>query len=84
MAHPISNLRLQYFLNPAVAPTALYSDAQKQILGGEAFTQAEAQIVQWPGYAPTPLRELSGLAKEVGVAKMYYKDEADRSGLNSF
>ncbi|WP_324830277.1 diaminopropionate ammonia-lyase [Pseudomonas saxonica] len=84
MSHPISNLRLQYFLNPAVAPTALYSDAQKQILGGEAFTQAEAQIVQWPGYAPTPLRELSGLAKEVGVAKMYYKDEADRFGLNSF
>ncbi|GAB5550275.1 MAG: diaminopropionate ammonia-lyase [Sandaracinaceae bacterium] len=43
-----------------------------------------ATITQWPGYQPTPLVDLSGLADEVGVARIYYKDEGGRFGLGSF
>ena len=35
-------------------------------------------------YAPTPLVELSALAKRLGVAAIYVKDESKRFGLNAF
>ena len=35
-------------------------------------------------YAPTPLRALDGLAKELGVGKVFLKDESYRFGLNAF
>ena len=35
-------------------------------------------------YAPTPLRALDGLAKELGVGKIFVKDESYRFGLNAF
>lgn len=37
-----------------------------------------------PGYAPTPLQSLSGLAKQLGVRAFYVKDESPRFGLNAF
>jgi diaminopropionate ammonia-lyase len=37
-----------------------------------------------PGYAPTPLRELPGLADELGVGRVFVKDETSRLGLPSF
>ena len=52
--------------------------------GRAAYTSAEAQIRSWPGYQPTPLRDLSGLARAVGVAGIRYKDEGGRFGLGSF
>lgn len=36
------------------------------------------------GYAPTPLVELSGLAKRGGVRSVLVKDESPRFGLNAF
>ncbi len=38
----------------------------------------------FPVYKPTPLRELDCLAKELGVEKIYVKDESFRFGLNAF
>lgn len=35
-------------------------------------------------YAPTPLRALDGLAKDLGVGKVFLKDESYRFGLNAF
>lgn len=35
-------------------------------------------------YKPTPLVELKSLAKEMGVGKIYLKDESFRFGLNAF
>ena len=35
-------------------------------------------------YAPTPLRALDGLAKDLGVGKIFVKDESYRFGLNAF
>jgi diaminopropionate ammonia-lyase len=45
---------------------------------------AKEEITSWPGYAPTPLVPLPGVAAAVGVAELYYKDEAHRFSLGSF
>ncbi len=37
-----------------------------------------------PGYRPTPLIELPGLARRLGLGAVYVKDEAHRFGLNAF
>ncbi|APX74740.1 Diaminopropionate ammonia-lyase [Achromobacter insolitus] len=84
MNHPIPNVRLQYAPNPAFEPAAPYGKRQLDVLGGQAYALAEAQIRRWPGYQPTPLRDLSGLARAVGVAGIRYKDEGGRFGLGSF
>ncbi len=36
------------------------------------------------GYQQTPLRELSGLARHLGIKDIYVKDESFRFGLNAF
>ena len=46
--------------------------------------RALAEIRTWPHYAPTPLIRLDGLARELGVSAIHYKDEAHRFGLRSF
>ncbi|MBP0624124.1 diaminopropionate ammonia-lyase [Cupriavidus consociatus] len=84
MNHPLPNLKLQCALNPAAMPGAPYGARQQAVLGGEAFVRAAAQIRRWPGYAPTPLVALDGLAQAAGVAQILYKDEGDRFGLGSF
>ncbi|WP_209427516.1 pyridoxal-phosphate dependent enzyme [Pararhodobacter sp. SW119] len=37
-----------------------------------------------PAHAPTPLRDLPGLAARLGVARLWLKDERARMGLGSF
>jgi diaminopropionate ammonia-lyase len=37
-----------------------------------------------PGYAPTPLRALDGIAEELGLAAVWQKDESGRLGLPAF
>jgi diaminopropionate ammonia-lyase len=54
------------------------------VLPGTGFQRAKAAIAAWPGYAPTPLRDLPGLAEEAGVAVLRIKDEGSRFGLGSF
>ncbi len=49
-----------------------------------SFRAAQAEISAWPGYVPTPLREMPGLARAAGVARVLYKDEAARFELESF
>ena len=50
----------------------------------ETILAARREISSWPGYKPTPLHELSGLARSVGVAELFYKDEGFRFELRSF
>ena len=38
----------------------------------------------WPDYRPTPLAEAPGLAEELGVARVFVKDESARMGLPAF
>ncbi|GMG84310.1 diaminopropionate ammonia-lyase [Paralimibaculum aggregatum] len=63
---------------------AAWTEAQDAILSDAALAEARATITTWPGYAPTPLEPLAGLAAEIGVGALHYKDESLRFGLNSF
>jgi len=71
--------------NRAAAPTAEpYGNTRARVLSRAGFDAAEREIRQWPGYRPTPLLELPGLARQLGVASVRYKDEGARFGLKSF
>ncbi|WP_418320213.1 diaminopropionate ammonia-lyase [Piscinibacter sakaiensis] len=71
--------------NPSAAPASEpYGPVRSEILNDAGFNAAQREICQWPGYAPTPLRELPALAERLGVASVHYKDEGDRFGLKSF
>lgn len=41
-------------------------------------------LSSFPNYQPTPLISLKNLAKELGVSKIYIKDESKRFNLNAF
>ncbi len=56
----------------------------QDILSLEAFEKAKKEITSWNEYKVTPLVELDELAKEAGVAKLYYKNEHYRFSLKSF
>ena len=51
------------------------------VLPRAGFRRAKAAITAWPGYAPTPLIDLPGIAD---VAVLRIKDESTRFGLGSF
>lgn len=55
-----------------------------EALGEEGRVRARAVLSTFPGYAPTPLHALGGLARETGVAAIHVKDEGRRFGLSSF
>ena len=78
-ARPVIHIRQR--TGDAAGP---YPDDLLDIAGGAAAARARGHIVRWPGYQPTPLRALSGLARAVGVAALAYKDEGSRFGLGSF
>lgn len=58
------------------------SDAE--MLGLEAARTVERFLTFRPNHTPTPLRALTHLASEVGVAAIHVKDESQRLGLGSF
>ncbi len=72
------------FLNPRCAPGEPYGPAERAVLNRDGFEAARREIASWPGYAPTPLVSLPGLAAEAGVGAIHYKDESGRFGLGSF
>jgi len=75
----------RHIANPraAAAGTAFPGELQA-ILSRRDGLAALGEIETWPGYAPTPLRSLPGLAGRLGVASLRYKDESGRFGLGSF
>jgi diaminopropionate ammonia-lyase len=75
---------LEIAVNPKRDPARPYGPRQSAILNRAAFERAQAEISAWPGYAPTPLVRLPGLARRLGVAEIAYKDESGRFGLGSF
>lgn len=70
--------------NKLAAQDLPWTDAQNDILSGEAFANAKSTITSWPGYAVTPLVALTEMAREAGIASLHYKDEGGRFGLGSF
>ncbi len=55
--------------NPNAAPETPYGPALEAILHAEGLESARRDISGWPGYAPTPLHCLAGLAAAAGVAE---------------
>jgi diaminopropionate ammonia-lyase len=80
----ISPFPIGHAHNPNAAPETPYGPALEAILNAEGFKSARREIAGWPGYTPTPLHRLSGLAEAAGVAEIWYKDESGRFGLGSF
>ena len=76
---------MRLFHNPRklVADTP-YGKPQTDVLNEAGFAAAIAEIASWPGYAPTPLLQLPGLAARLGLATLWYKDESQRFTLKSF
>ena len=70
--------------NPKARLNAPYGARQQAVLNRAAFEHARREIASWPGYAPTALLMLPGLARRVGIAALGYKDESGRFGLGSF
>jgi diaminopropionate ammonia-lyase len=54
------------------------------ILSAEDSIQAREEICQWQAYQPTRLHSLPGLAGQLNVEQILYKDEGTRLGLGSF
>lgn len=76
--------KIQLILNPKADRARPYGAAESAVLDLDAAAEARREIGTWPGYAPTPLVRLDGLAAELGVAEAAFKDEGGRFGLGSF
>ena len=70
--------------NPSLDRARPYGPAERAILSETGLAAAKAEIASWPGYAPTPLPPLPGLAKALGLGAALYKDEGARFELMSF
>lgn len=70
--------------NPFLDRARPYGDAERGILSEDGLAAAAAEIGGWPGYRPTPLVRLPGLAAALGLGAVHYKDEGARFDLMSF
>jgi diaminopropionate ammonia-lyase len=80
----IAACALGHRANPRAARQQRYGPAQRAVVSLERFAQARDEIAAWPGFAPTPLVDLPGLAAAAGLARVAIKDEGGRFGLGSF
>ena len=78
------NGNLSHFINPAAETRASYPQHLESIASLEKSRQAIEVICQWPEYRSTPLHSLDHLAADIGVEKIWYKDESRRFHLKSF
>jgi len=71
--------------NPKPVRRGQYAEkGRAKILSLDSLSRARTEIASWPGYRPTELRRLDGLASAAGVRSILYKDEGARFGLGSF
>ncbi len=81
--NPAARVQARVFVNPgAEAAASAYGSSRS--LTATGFAAALAEISSWPGYAATPLVALPGLAQQLGLGQLLYKDERSRFGLGSF
>ncbi len=74
----------RHFHNTRADTPHAYGDAERGVLNEREAEAARAEIAGWPGFSPSPLRFLPGLASRAGVASIAYQDESARFGLGSF
>ena len=75
---------LTLFSNPLAIQSQAYSEDMKAIASLAKSRIAVGEISQWPDYQSTPLYSLDNLAADIGVDKIWYKDESQRFLLKSF
>ncbi|MBE5808864.1 MAG: diaminopropionate ammonia-lyase, partial [Clostridiales bacterium] len=73
-------MSMEWVMNEGKVPGPMKS----KDFGLSRAREAQAFHASLPGYAPTPLVRLDGLAKRLGVGRIYVKDESFRFGLNAF
>jgi diaminopropionate ammonia-lyase len=73
-----------FITNPDAVVAQNYGHEQEAILNAQGLQAAREEISSWPGYQPTPLISLPGLARAANVSSLVYKDEGPRFGLGSF
>ena len=81
---PLRRFSVRHQHNDRLERRAAYGPAERAVLNYDAFLEAKGEITDWPGYAPTPLVELPGLARQLAIGDLRYKDESKRFGLKSF
>ncbi|HWP51230.1 MAG TPA: diaminopropionate ammonia-lyase [Clostridia bacterium] len=59
-------------------------DRYLSLMDTAAVESAQTFHRSFPEYAVTPLQQLNGFAKELGLGGLYVKDESYRFGLNAF
>jgi diaminopropionate ammonia-lyase len=74
---------VRFAVNP-FAERSPYTPEEAQIVSLESAERAREEICRWPDYHVTPLRSLPGLAAQVKVGAVLYKDESGRLGRGSF
>jgi len=74
---------MKLLINP-LATRGEYSGEEARVTTRAAASEAHREIRQWPGYEVTPVRALSDVASELGVAEVWLKDESQRLGQGSF
>ncbi|MGD1879419.1 MAG: diaminopropionate ammonia-lyase [Kiloniellaceae bacterium] len=84
MSTTLPRFPFHWDLNPGYRQHAPYGPRQVAVLNRRGLDQARRCISAWPGYRPTPLVGLPGLAKALHVGRISYKNEAERFGLRSF
>lgn len=78
-------LAAEIFVNPRLSPAEdSLEKAAPAVVDAAGFARAGAEIRAWPGYQPTALVSLDGLARQLGVGHIFYKDESTRFGLGAF
>lgn len=61
-----------------------WTPAAGAVLDPDRAAAARREMRDWPGYEPTPLQSLPGLARRLGVSEVRCKDESGRFGIGSF
>jgi diaminopropionate ammonia-lyase len=84
MTDLIERFPVGFVAGPNAGQAAEYGTDQQTVLNADGFQTARQEITSWPGYAPTPLIALPGLAAAAGLGEVWYKDEGSRFGLGSF
>ena len=72
------------FINPHAHPPPDYGPAHRALLNQDAFADVKAEVANLPGYQPTPLIALNGLASANGVNALWCKHEGYRFEVGSF
>jgi diaminopropionate ammonia-lyase len=84
MSDLLQSFPVGFVAGPNAVSDVGYGQGPEAILHNAGLEAARREITSWPGYAPTPLVSLPGIAAAAGVEALWYKDEGARFGLGSF